>query len=692
MKKLITIVLAAFVGVVAAFAAPKGPRTTDAEFFEALNLDYPGLEAVKADVANGDLEAAKTDFVKYLKARTNVKWFFDWRTFGTPEAKKQKYNKKNVEEFVKNHLVSCNVWHQFGERIDWSVNPTELKYKEWTWQLSRHPFWVELGKAYWATGNEKYAKAFVNQLQSWVEDNPVPLKMSNGGGSRWRTIESGIRTSGSWPNSFFYFLPSPSFDDYSIILMVKSFYEHAKYLRAFHRRNNWLTMEMDGLFHIGTIFPEFKDAREWQDYAAGKLYEEEKIQFYPDGAQKELAPGYHFVSVNNIMKIYKIAQINGYQLPGDFVERLKATYEYAQKIMSPAGYMPGVNDSSFGSARSNLKTAYSLFPEREDFLYCATAGKKGVEPAYKSLWMPWAGWYVMRSGWNKEEDIYAFFEVGPYSEGHSHNDKLSFIVEAFGDRVVTEAGTYAYDTSQWRKYVLSARAHNVSRVDGKDQSRGTLDLKADPSIRTSFAPMTNRFVNTDECVFGEGWYTEGFGEQNDKTVSQYRAMAFVDSRYWILLDVFTPSDDKVHEYESFFHFNTPEYSKMKKFVGVESADPEKSNVAVVRLDSKAKGVKVVCGQETPEVQGWIPAGKKVNVYACLPVATPVFSRKGAGVVVDPYVIVPARKGESVNLKKIKAVSPNEYIISFTDGKTDRISFSIENGSLKTFSINGKNVL
>lgn len=692
MKKLITLYIFFFVVTFATAATPDGPRTSDAEFFEALNLNYPGLEAVKADVVGGNLEAAKTDFVKYLKTRTNVRWFFDWRTFGTPKAKKQKYNKKNADEFAKNNLVSCNVWHQFDGRVDWSANPTELKYNEWTWQLSRHPFWVELGRAYWDTGDEKYAEAFVSQMRSWVEDNPVPTKVANVPGSRWRTIESGIRTSGSWPTSFFYFLPSPSFDDYSVILMVKSFYEHAKYLKAFPSKNNWLTMEMAGLFHIGTIFPEFKEAREWQDYAAEKLYEEERIQFYPDGSQKELAPGYHFVSVNNIMKIFKIARINGYRLPDDFVERLQVTFEYGQKIMAPSGYMPGVNDSSFEDARVYLKSACGIFPEREDFLYSATDGKNGIEPSYKSLWMPWAGWYVMRSGWNSEKDLYAFFEVGPYSEGHSHEDKLSFIVEAYGNRVVTEGGTYAYDTSQWRKYVLSARAHNVSRVDGKDQSRGTIDRKSDPSIRTSLAPMTNRFVNTDNYVFGEGWYTEGFGEQNDKTVSQYRAMAFIGSRYWILLDVFTPSDNKEHTYESFFHFNTPRYNILKKFVGVESADPEKANVAIVRLNSRAKGLKVVCGQETPEVQGWIPAGKKVNVYYCNPVATPTFSRKGVGEVIDPYIIIPIRKGGSVGLRKIKAVSPEEYVISFTDGRTDRIVFSLENGALIAFSINGENVL
>jgi hypothetical protein len=54
--------------------------------------------------------------------------------------------------------------------------------------------WLDLGRAFSATGDEKYAREFVAELQSWVHDCPVPLDApANVAFSRWRTIEAGIR-------------------------------------------------------------------------------------------------------------------------------------------------------------------------------------------------------------------------------------------------------------------------------------------------------------------------------------------------------------------------------------------------------------------------------------------------------------------------------------------------------------------
>ena len=121
-----------------------GPRVKDKEFFNCLNLDYPGMEAVKAAVANNDLKAAKAAFVKHLKTREKPLWYFDWRKFNDPSSRNPNYNLTNADKYASNLLVSCGIWHQFGDKVEWDINPTELKYNEWTWQLSRHPFWTEM--------------------------------------------------------------------------------------------------------------------------------------------------------------------------------------------------------------------------------------------------------------------------------------------------------------------------------------------------------------------------------------------------------------------------------------------------------------------------------------------------------------------------------------------------------------------
>jgi heparinase II/III-like protein len=91
----------------------------------------------------------------------------------------------------------------------------------------------------------------------------------------------------------------------------KSFVEHAQYLMKFHRQGNWLTMEANGLYHVGALFPEFTDARPWRDTALGRLYRELDVQVYPDGAQIELAPGYHGVIIQNFLGPVELVPLTG---------------------------------------------------------------------------------------------------------------------------------------------------------------------------------------------------------------------------------------------------------------------------------------------------------------------------------------------------------------------------------------------
>ena len=660
----------------------EGPVTDDAMLFDALNLNYPGLEAVKEDVAAKDYEAAKKDYVKYLKTREHPKWVFDWRDVRNPANRIPDYDRGPADKVASNLLSSCGIPHQFGDTIDWSINPAPLEYVEWTYQLSRHPFWVTLGKAYQATGDEKYAQAFVRQMRSWVTTNPLPDNSANVNWSRWRTIETGIRTLNAWPASFYYFLDSPSFDDESIIMMVKSFHEHGLHLRAYPQRNNWLTMEMNGLFHIGVLFPEFKESEEWCRYASERLYEEEKVQIYPDGAQVELAPGYHGVTLHNILGIYDVAKVNDYPLPEAFVPGLESAYNYYLDICMPDGCMPALNDSGWGDARKMLEEGFSYFPERTDFDYVASLGKSGTLPAFTSTWMPWAGWYVMRSGWDADA-LHAHFEVGPFSPAHSHEDKLSFLLNAYGRRLLTECGTYAYDTSQWRAYALSARSHNVTRVDGKDQNRRRLNSH-DP-IRYNRAPMTNRWITDERFDFGEGWYDEGFGEDQDSTVTQYRALVFVKDRFWLMFDVFTPTDDATHDYQSWFHLNSTRYQKDPGLLSVRTDDPGEANLAIVPLWKTPAEADVICGQESPEVQGWI----HLKDYGCDPVATPVFHYKANGQCVMPYLFYPMKAGESLPVKAVKLKQGGTIEILYVNGDKDVIRYAVGDNSLKQLSLTTK---
>ncbi len=669
------------IGLLAAHLRP-GPRLQDEEFYRALNLELPGLEQTRAAVQRGDYAAAEHCLAEYFRRRATPRWKIRWQVMPSPARRPKRFDTTKADAVVKHLLTSVGVPHQFGERIDWSINPTKLQYREWTWQLSRHACWKALQEAYWATGDEIYAREFNDQMIAWVEDNPSPATHSgNLAGSRWRTIETGIRTLGAWPSCFFGFLSSPSFTDHGIVTMLKSFYEHGCHLRRHPTRGNWLAMEMNGLFATAVLFPEFRDADEWRRFALEKLYAEMEIQVYPDGAQTELAPGYHGVSLNCFLNVADLAALNGIQLPADYLDRLEKMFEYYVKIAMPDLRMPALNDSGWGSVTGRMQAGYKLFPRQRHFQYLASKRAHGAPPNFTSAWMPYAGWAILRSGWGPR-DAYLHFDAGPFSTGHSHEDKLSFVIHAKGSLLLTEGGVYAYDTSQWRRYVLSSYAHNLTLVDGMQQHRRVKDRR----FERVDTPLPNVFLTNATYDFAEGWFNEGYGPDNDTSVTHYRAFLFVKPDFWVMFDIFTPKDDRTHTYETIFHLENKEASVDRASLAVTGTDARRANLAILPAAREGLSVAVVKGQEKPVVQGWVPA----EGYEVRPIPTPVYTRTAAGQIVEPYVLWPLAPGEPSPVRGVD-FADRTLTVRLADGTVHRFTLELAGARIASIQWNGQRI-
>ena len=657
---------------------------TDELFFtEKINLNFPGLEKVKAAVRSGDFITARLKYVEYLKNRESPLLYFNYRDFYNEKERIAGFNTESADKISNNLITAQGVSYQFGDKIIWTFNPTNPLNLDWNTTLNRHEYWITLAKAYWATGNEKYAKAFVRQLRSWIIDCPMPEKRDNVANSPWRTLDAGIRMESSWIEVLYRFLPSREFDAESIILMVKSIHNHATYLSKFSVNNfNWRTTEMGGLYHISVMFPEFMESPYWEKQSIGELYKEMQQQFYPDGAQKELSPNYHTIVLNSFINVLRLAKRNSRSLPEGFLQRMENMYEYYIKIVFFNGNAPAVNDSEWGvAAIEKLREGYELFPERKDFLYVASSGREGQKPSFTSSWMPWAGWYTMRSGWDND-NMQLHFEVGPFGARHSHEDKLSFIIYAFGSRLLTECGVYPYDHSEWRKYAVSSRGHNVSRIDGKDQNReGVQDRN---NVRIVQTRLTNRWISNSKCDFGEGWYDEGFGPDNDSTITQYRAFLFIKNKCWLMLDIFSPKDNDNHSYDSFFHLDASEASMNTRFLSVSSTNTNSANLRIIPLNNDGLKVEIIKGQSAPEYQGW----KHLRQNICSSIATPIYSRNAVGQLVEPYLFLPFKAKDDLDVMNISKQRINKYsiyYIYFNDGSTLRVKYKVSGDRLEKLS-------
>ncbi|MFB0523188.1 MAG: alginate lyase family protein [Candidatus Bathyarchaeia archaeon] len=632
----------------------KGPRLTDQEFFQILDHRNCGLQETLEAFEKGALTEAKREFVKHLKTQDRPIWFFDWRDRLKPVgAQSVKVDLTAADKILRRELTSVGVSHKFTDEIDWQINP--IDYMEWPWQLSRHHFWVTLGEAYWATGDEKYAKEFVFQMNSWVSKELVPLYDDGNRSKCWRTIEAGIRSGQTWFPAFFRFLSSPSFTDEDIVTMVKSFIEHARHLMRWPQSGNWLTMEASGLLHVGVMFPQFKEARGWRDTAIARLYTELDRQVYPDGTQIELTTGYHQVSLHNFLLAYRIAKLNGIWLPTDYLVQIEKMYDFNLYASMPNGELPGLNDGSQFSIRNSMAGGFDLFPQRRDYEWVANAGTKGEKPRFNSYGFPYAGYYIMRSGWNPD-DKYLLFDAGPFGYGHQHEDKLSFVLYAYGKVHIIDPGNYHYIYPQrdrtnpnwkWRLYVISGYAHNTILVDGQDQHRRGRPRET----YVASAPLPNKWVTDPRFDYAVGVYDEGYGSKNDISVNHTRRIFFVKPDYWIITDQLKTLDENRHRYDSLFHLNAPSASINETTNMILTQDSEGSNLAIIPPTGDRLTVQIVSGQEEPVVQGWIPAGG----YDVKPIPTAILTNEGTGQIQLLYVLYPIPKGGRCPIKSVERV-------------------------------------
>ena len=507
----------------AAAACAAGPRTTPEEFFtKHLDTSIPALSSIPAKMAAGDLAGAEKVFADHVRATLrNDALNKDWlgRKY---KGKELRALKRRAEEIMDYRLSSCGMPHHFTDhKVDWDLNPTFNKYKEWTWQLSRHPFWTTLAEYYTATGDEKAVTVWIDMISSWFDQALVPEKAGPGATHCWRTIEAGIRMSG-WSRQIAAFAKSPQVTDEFLTRYFISIWEHGWRLRNNSTHGNWLLMELHGLLRITLLYPFLNDAPEWKAYALKLLGEEFSRQVYPDGFQYELATGYHGVVISNYLGVFDLYEQLGLEKPEFIRKGLEKMFEVYVRLATPNGGTPTLNDGGSMDVARWCRTAAKLYPQRADFRWFATGGKEGAKPDFLSTVFPWAGAVVFRSSWEKDA-VWGYMDGSPFGRGHQHEDKLNFVMRAYGKQLLTEGGNYMYDSSDCRKYVLSTRAHNTIRVDGFDQNRRRTYRWKDEDINVK---ADVEFSTTPARDCARSAYRDGYGpQQKPRSRSRSRTTA-----------------------------------------------------------------------------------------------------------------------------------------------------------------------
>ena len=570
-------------------------RLTDRRFFtECLDPSVPEL-APLADLAEkGEYAEAKRRFAAYLRRTLRPDVYL------RGEKERLQPRAEQIAEAcrlaMEHTFVSCRVPHTFGETIDWTANPTYNNYCEWPWQLNRHPEWVSMAENYILTGDAAIPAEWSKQFMSWAIQAQVPENESGFATVCWRTIEAGIRMK-RWTYVIHAFLDAV--DDETLTVFCKSIWEHGWRLRNFCTSHNWLIMEMHGLGRVGLFFPFFRESAEWLAYAHSRLEGEIKAQVYPDGMQYELTPGYHQVCVGNYEDVVDMIRLHGSEVPPYLLEGMERMYSVYPKIAAPDLRTPAVNDSGRENAAQILKDALLYLPEKEEYRYFASERAEGEPPENKSLLLAYSGMVIFRSGWEKDA-LWAYMDASPFGKAHQHEDKLSVQIWAYGHELMPEAGTFDYDTSEMRRYVLSTRGHNTARVDGFDQNRRD-GYSWSPEDIAKKAEV--RFETGETREWAEASYSEGYGP-GKIPVKHTRKLIFLKNEsglppMFVSVDRFEA--DGAHDCELIWHLHdNPTVTEGRC---VHNTHPDGVGLTVA---SSLGGIQLWRGVKTPVFQGWLP--------------------------------------------------------------------------------------
>lgn len=420
-----------------------------------------------------------------------------------------------ADDALKHIFVGQPAYPRFfcGNDIDWGTRP--VPDNEWVWQLNRMNFWNAMGRVYWHTGDEKYAQAWCEQLMDWVNKNPNDEDHRYA----WRSIEAGIRGN-SWCELYQRFIDSPSFTPEVLITFLNSLHDHASFLMTKYTTNsNWALMEAEGLASIAILFPEFKESQSWREEAFRRLNIEIDKQVYSDGHQRELAMGYHVGCINWFLRTYELAKMNGYDnaFPKTYVEKIEKMCEVPMKLCHPDGTVVQFGDAWTGKPGQykNQFMNWSKLFEREDFLYLATDGTKGVAPEETAFALPESGLYSMRSGWDQDA-IFLALKCGPNGGGHCQPDNGTFDLYAGGRILMPDAGSYIYSGDpEGRSWFRQTKVHQTITLNDRNSAYAPTLLYWD----------TNK--NLDVLVVENKSYDD---------LVHRRSMLFVDKRYFVIMD------------------------------------------------------------------------------------------------------------------------------------------------------------
>ncbi len=514
----------------------------------------------------------------------------------------------------------------------------DIKY---VWELNRHQFFIEVAKAYFLTGDEKYVEKIFSWLKSWDEQNPYKT------GVNWTSaLETAVRIY-SWSWAFFFTRRSKIWSGRNIRFFYGKLYEQAKFteenLSFYFSPYNHLIGELAALNFAGTVFPELKGANRWRNHFWNLLEKELPRQFHSDGLSVEQATYYHHFTLGFYLQNAILRKINGFPVSDTVWRFLERGLEIAMYMTKPDGTLPMIGDidsarsvyfyrpekmwdlrgfQAVGAAlfkRRDMKAIAHGFSEEAFWLLGNGAYEKfqhlmAAAPNFTSRDFPNSGYWIMRDGWDEYascviidcgEIADGLFEDETSSVAHGHGDMLSFDLCLNGKSVLGDPGFNTYNGPlDWHRYFRSTPGHNCVTVNGAEQGIHEGRMAWSGISR----PQVKEWISCDGFDFFDGSINH-FAAPEDDTRHRRRLFLLKHKLVLVIDDVRSKQTGGDKLVESFLHFSHEKVRLEKekgRFIIQHSDDTAHQVLATA---TRAISMDLTCGDENsgPEA-GWVCPG------------------------------------------------------------------------------------
>jgi len=371
----------------------------------------------------------------------------------------------------------------------------DIKYP---WELARCQHLPTLGQAWLLTGDGRYAREILLQIEDFTETG------SPGQGVNWVcTMDVAIRAA-NWAMALDLIKDCPDLDQVGLSRAYVALFDHGAFIAAnfedhYEVTSNHYLSNVVGLYFVATLFRDLPTATDWDAYCRDRFEREINIQILPDGADFESSTAYHRLVLELFLAAGRLASFLGTPLSEQYTGRVRDMAAYHLGVLRPDGTLPASGDSDdgrlhiltqapnwnprdglhiLGPAHLHLDRPMALGLRDQDIWECAWWGfetkdltsASPVMPPSSGLY-PDAGHAVFRDG----QGTYLLVNnarVGTEGFGnHKHNDQLSFEAHLGGTPLVVDPGSYVYTSDpDSRNLFRSTAYHNTVCMDALEQN------------------------------------------------------------------------------------------------------------------------------------------------------------------------------------------------------------------------------